>query len=181
MLHRVDELLCTEDIDVEMVSALSEVAVHHVDEIVRAFVKRVAERIGADRLGVGNAVKRILVGELCYGIERGEQTALLCAVAWVGAGRKRRAGFAAVGERSCSFAVHHVGRDRENRGRRFGMTVGRVAADAGEKLLEEPHCKLVRTIVVVAVTREVAFRFIVHHHTGLIADRFHAGVLDRTE
>ena len=53
------------------------------------------------------------------------------------------------------------------------MTVGRVAADAGEKLLEEPHCKLVRTIVVVAVTREVAFRFIVHHHAGLIADRFH--------
>ena len=39
VLHRVDELLCTEDIDVEMVSALSEVAVHHVDEIVRAFVK----------------------------------------------------------------------------------------------------------------------------------------------
>ena len=87
MLHRVDELLCTEDIDVEMVSALSEVAVHHVDEIVRAFVKRVAERIGADRLGVGNAVKRILVGELRHGIERGEQTALLSAVAWVGARR----------------------------------------------------------------------------------------------
>gem|GEM_PF-6288936 len=87
VLHRVDELLCTEDIDVEMVSALSEVAVHHVDEIVRAFVKRVAERIGADRLGVGNAVKRILVGELRHGIERGEQTALLSAVAWVGARR----------------------------------------------------------------------------------------------
>ena len=86
VLHRVDELLLAEDVDVQVVCALVEVAVHDLHQILNALALAVAQSIGVDGLGVGDAVQSPVVGQLGHGVQRGQQAVLLCAVAGVGTG-----------------------------------------------------------------------------------------------
>ena len=83
MLHRVDELLGAEHVDVQMMRALHEVAVHHLHEVLGALLVAVPQRAGVDRLRIGNAVQRPVIRQLGGGIEGGQQAVLLRAVARV--------------------------------------------------------------------------------------------------
>ncbi len=80
VLHGILEFLYTEDVDVEVVCALVEIAVHDADEGLGTLFVVVPQRIRVDGLRVGDAVQRILVGQLCHGVERGQQAVLLCPV-----------------------------------------------------------------------------------------------------
>ena len=50
VLHSVDELLLAEDIDVQVVCALVEVAVHDLHQILNALALAVAQSVGVDRV-----------------------------------------------------------------------------------------------------------------------------------
>ena len=72
MLHGVLELLDAKDVDVEVVSAVGEVAVHDVHEVGDALLVIVAKGRRVDGLRVGDAVQSVLVGELGHGVEGGK-------------------------------------------------------------------------------------------------------------
>ena len=97
MLHRVDKLLGSENVDVKMVSAAREITVHDRYERRNARFGVIAERRGMNRLGIGNTVKRVFIRKLRDGIERGEKPVPLGAVRRIRAGRERLSGFASVG------------------------------------------------------------------------------------
>ena len=181
VLHSVLELLDTKDVDVEVVSAVGEVTVHHVDEVGHALVKVVAESGRVDRLRVGDAVESPLVGELGDGVEGSEKAALLSAVGGVGTRSERGECLTAVGSAARSLAVHHVGGDGKDRGGRLGVAVSVMLGDLLHEGLEQPHCDLVRALVVVAVLGEVALDLVVDNNTLLVADGLDLGVLDSAD
>ena len=117
MLHRIFELLDAKHIDVQVVRAVGKVAVKHVDQVAHALRLVGAKRAGVDGLRIGDAVQCVLVGQLGHGVEAGEKSVLLGAVAGVCAGREGRVGRTAVRQGAGGLAVHHVGRDGED-GRR---------------------------------------------------------------
>ena len=61
MLHRVDKLLRTKNIDIKMVSAAREITVHNRYERRNARFGVVAERRGMNRLSIGNTVERVFI------------------------------------------------------------------------------------------------------------------------
>ena len=130
----------------------------------------VPKRTRIHGLRVGNSVERILIRQLCNGVERREKAVLFRAVGRIRAGRQRRPRFSSVRKRSRVFAVNDVGRNREDRRGRLRIAVGVVFAELLHERFQEPHGNFVGAVVVVAVTREIAVDFEVHRHTVFIAD-----------
>ena len=121
-----------------------------------------AERVGADRLGVRDAVQRPVVGQLRDRVQAREQAVGLGAVARVCARGKGGVRLAAVGGCAGGLAVDDVRGDGQNRGCRLGIAVGVAALDLLKEALEQPDRNFVGAVVVIAVFREIAL--------GLIAD-----------
>ena len=86
VLHGVQQLFHAKDIDVQVVGTLVKVAVHDLYEVGDALVLAVAQRIGVDGLGIGDAVQCPVVGQLGNGVQGGQQAVGLGAVARVAAG-----------------------------------------------------------------------------------------------
>ena len=108
MLHAIPELLNAEYVDVEVMSALIEVAVEDMPEVVLSLLEGVTESVGADGLGIGNTVESVLIGQLSDGVERSEQSVLLSAVGGIRAGGEGCVSLSAVGGSACSLAVNDV-------------------------------------------------------------------------
>ena len=66
VLHGVQQLLLAKDIHVQVVCALIEVAIQYLHQILHALVLAVTQCLGVDGLGVGDAVQRPVVGQLCH-------------------------------------------------------------------------------------------------------------------
>ena len=182
MLHGVDELLAAEDVDVQMVGGGLEVAVQQLHQVFDALIGGLAEGIGIDGLGDGDAVQRPGIGELGGGVEGGDEAVLLCAVGGVAAGGEGSTFLAAVGGCAGGLAVHHVGGDGQDRGRGLGIAVGVLLLDHLDEGLQQPLGDVVSAVVVVAVLGEVADRFKAGHHAVvLVADGADAGVLQRAD
>ena len=64
MLHGVLQLLHAEDVDIQMMRALIEIAVHGADQIVDTLCLIMAQRARVDRLRVGDAIQRIFIRQL---------------------------------------------------------------------------------------------------------------------
>ena len=64
MFHAVLELVYSEYVDVQVVSALVKIAVQHVPEVVDTLSLGMPERVRTDGLGVGNAVERVFIRQL---------------------------------------------------------------------------------------------------------------------
>ena len=69
-----------------MVGTLVKVAVHDLHQVGDALALAVAQRIGVDGLGVGDAVQRPVVGQLGNGVQGRQQAVGLGAVARVAPG-----------------------------------------------------------------------------------------------
>ena len=119
MLHGVLEFLHTEDVHVQVVGTLSEVAVHDVHQRVGTLCVVVAECTRVDGLRVGDTVESVLVRQLSHRVERSEQAVLLCAVARVGTRRQRSLCRTSVRHHARSLAIDHVGGDRQDRAGRL--------------------------------------------------------------
>ena len=179
MFHGVLQLFDTEYVHVQVVAALAEVAVEHLHELVGAFFVVVAESIRIDCLCVADAVESVFVRNLRDRVERCQETVFFGTVAWACAGRERFALLTTIREGACGLAIHDVAGNRKNRSRRFGIAVRRSLLDLGHERLEEPNGDIVGAVVVVSVTREVAFNLEVLCKTcSRIADNFYLGVLD---
>lgn len=178
VLHSVDELLLAEDIDVQVVCALVEVAVHDLHQILNALALAVAQSVGVDGLGVGDAVQSPVVGQLGHGVQRGQQAVLLCAVAGVGTGCERGEGGTAIGQSAGVLAVDHVGGDGQDGGGSLGVAVGVALLDHLKEGAQQPDTDLVGTVIVVAVLREVALDLEAGGKTHLVAHDLDLGVLD---
>lgn len=63
-----------------MMGILIEVAVEDLNQIVLSLIQIMTKGIGADGLGVGNAIQRLVVGNLGDGVQRSKQTVFLCSV-----------------------------------------------------------------------------------------------------
>ncbi len=181
VVHRIDELLGSEDVDVEMVRALIEVSVEDLGEVVLLLLLTVAKSIGSDGLGVGDAVEGIFVRELGDGVERSKQAVLLSPIGGVGARRERLTGFAAIGEGPSGFAVNDVGSDGEDRGGRLGIAIGVMLGDLAHEGFEHVDGDLIGPVVIIAITGEVTFDFEVGGDALLVADGFDFGVFDGGE
>ena len=68
MFHRVLQLIKTEDIHVEVMSALIKISVENMNEVVLSLVLRMSESTRSDRLGVGDSVESVLIRKLCNGV-----------------------------------------------------------------------------------------------------------------
>ena len=178
VFHAVDQLLGAEHVDIQVVSALEEVGVHDLDEIFDSFLLGVSEGGRVDRLGIGDTVERLFVGEFGDGVERSEQAVFLGAVGGVGTRGERLAGGTAVGHGSGRLSIDDIGGDRQDGSRRFRIPIGRVLPDKRNEFAEQPACDIVCAIVVVSVAGEVALDLVVDCETVFIADDGHLCVLD---
>ena len=77
VLHGVDQLFSAKDVDVQVVGALVKVAVHNLDQVLNALALAVAQSVGVDGLGVGDAVQCPVVGQLGNAVQAGQQAVLL--------------------------------------------------------------------------------------------------------
>ena len=102
MFHAVDQLLCSEHIDIEVMRALVKVSIHAADQRILLLLQRMAQCPGADGLRVGDSVQRILIGNLCNGVEGCQKAFFLCAVGRISAGCEGLVRFSAV--RCCAVA-----------------------------------------------------------------------------
>ena len=89
VFHGVDQLFGAKDVHVQMVRALVKVAVHDLDQILHTLLLAVAQGVGVDGLGVGDAVQRPVVGQLGHRVEGGQQAVGLGPIAGVGARQRR--------------------------------------------------------------------------------------------
>ena len=121
-----------------------------------------------------------MVRQLCHRVERGEQPAALRAIARICTRRERRPCGSPVRHRARVLAIDDVRRDCEDGGRRLGVAVGVTCLDLREEGFEHPLCDLVRTVVVVAIAREVALDLVVHDD-AVVVDGLYLRVLDRRE
>ena len=80
MLHRIDQFLCSEYIHVQVMCSLIEVSVENVYKIVLALVVVMSQCSRADRLCIGDSVKRLLIRKLRNRVEGSKKSVLLCAV-----------------------------------------------------------------------------------------------------
>ena len=108
VFHRVKEHLAVEDVDVEMVSALGEVSVHHANEVFNAFLVGGAEALGDDGEGIGDAVLAVAIAQLGNGAQRGDGAVSVAAVHRVCTGGKGHSLGAAIRRSTGLFAIHHV-------------------------------------------------------------------------
>ena len=76
----VEKLINTEYVYVEVVSALSEVTIHYVNEVVLLISFVVAQCCRVDCLSIGDTVQRPCVRDLSNGVQGSDETILLCAV-----------------------------------------------------------------------------------------------------
>ena len=114
MIHSVDQLLCAEYIDIQMMRSAVEVSVHNIYQSILLLVNIVAESCRADGLCVGNTVEGVLIWNLRDRVQGSKKAFLLGAVGRVAARRKRFISFTAVRRSACSLAVDNIGRDRKD-------------------------------------------------------------------
>jgi hypothetical protein len=65
MFHRVLQLIKTEYVHVEVMSALIKISVENMDKVVLSLILRMSESTRSDRLGVGDSVECVLIRKLC--------------------------------------------------------------------------------------------------------------------
>ncbi len=102
------KLLHAEDVHVQVVRTAVKVTVHDAHQIVHALSLAVSQRLRVDGLGIGDAVKRILVGNLRHRVEGLDKTLCLRAVRGVRSGAERLVRLASVGQGTGRLSVHHV-------------------------------------------------------------------------
>src|SRR5699024_6979403 len=141
----------------------------------------VAQGVGVDGLGVGDAVQRPVIGQLGHRVQRGQQAVLLSAVAGVGAGGKGSVGLAPVGQGAGVLAIHHVGGDGQDGGGGLRVAVGVALLDHLQEGAQQPHADVIGAVVVVAVLGEVAFDGKIHGQAAVVPDGLDLGVLDGAE
>ena len=83
MLHSIDELLCTEYINIQVMCSLMEVTIQYVYQIFCTLFITMTERIWADCLCIRDSIKSKLVWKLSHRVQRCKKSALLCSVRWV--------------------------------------------------------------------------------------------------
>ena len=137
-----------------------------------------AQRTGDDGEGVGDAVLRILEGQLCHRAQGRHRTVAVAMVHGVGAGGEGIAALTAVRGGAGVLAVHHVGGDGQDGGGGLAAAVGVVGLDVLHEAVHDVVGDLVHPVVVVAVLGEVALHRVVHHDAVLVPDGLYLGVLD---
>ena len=106
VLHGIQQLLLAEHVHVQVVCTLIEVAVHHLHQVLLALLLAVAQSLGVDGLGVGDAVQGPVVGQLGNRVQRSQQAVLLRTVAGVCTGCKGGKGGTTIGQSTGVLAVH---------------------------------------------------------------------------
>ena len=179
MFHSVLELFDTEHVHVQVVAALAEVTVENLHELVGAFFVVVTESIRVDRLRVADAVESVFVRNLRDRVERCQEAVLFGAVARACTRRERFTLLTTIRECTRSLTVNNVTRDGKDGSGRFRVTVSRSLLDLGHERLEEPNGDIVCAVVVISITREVAFDLEVLSEAGSrVTDDLDLGILD---
>ena len=138
MLHRVQQQVALQDVDVDVVPFLLEVAVEQVDEVARAFLRLAPERVRHDGEGEGDAVFARVVRQLRDGFHGGDAAFGVAPVHGVGARGEGLAGLAPVGGCPRHFPVHHVRGDGEDGERGLGVAVGAlILSDSAQQSAAE--------------------------------------------
>ena len=133
---------------------------------------RVATQTGRDDGGgQGDAVLRLVVGQLGHAQRAGQHAVPVASVHRVGSGRERLALSAAVRGVAGGLAVDHVRGDRQHRLGVLRVAVRGLLADLRHEPPHDVGGDLVDPVVVVAEGREVALGDVVDHQPRLVADR----------
>lgn len=179
MFHSVLELFDTEYVHVQVVAALAEVTVENLHELVGTFFVVMAECIRVDGLRVADTVESVFVRNLGDRVEGCQEAVLFGTVARACTRRERFTLLTTIRECARGLTVNNVTRDGKDGSGRFRVTVSRRLLDLGHERLEEPNGDIVCAVVVVSITREVAFDLEVLSEAGSrIADDLDLGVLD---
>ena len=104
----LDESFAVENVDIDMMCLLCEVAVKNCNKVCDSLVLRLSERIGSDGEGIGDTVAAVLLAKVCIGVEGCERTVLFSVVHGVCAGGEGSAVSTAVGSSSGILTVHYV-------------------------------------------------------------------------
>ena len=182
MLHGIVEEVAVEDIDIEVLTTIgSKVAVHEIDEVGHLIFVALTEGGGSNRPSVGNTVVRVVERQFGHRSERSNGAARVASVHGVGTGSKGRTRAAAARRVAGVLAIHHVGRDGEERLGGNGVAVSLVLTHVLHKLLRNHHCDGIGLVVVVAEGHIFAFLHEVGSETVFITDDAHLTKLDGSE
>ena len=167
------------NIDVEVVCSLAEVAVQDGDQMFFSLGLILAQGVGDDGEGVGDPVlAHIPIGNLGHGVEAGQGTVDIPAVHGIGTGGQGLSQLAAVRCGTGLFAVHDVRGDSEGREGMDGIAVERVLFQLRGEGTHHIDRLVVGPVIVVAILGEVAFGDKVHGDSLLVANGPHLGVAD---
>ena len=179
MLHRVNQQLTVENVDIQMVRALCKISIQNGDQVIFAFGFGLAKSVRDNREGVGDTILAdIAVRNLRNRVEGCKCTVFIPSVHRVGTGCERFADFASVRSWAGLLAVHDVGSDGQCRQGMFCIAVERMLF---QLIREEGNClnrQIVHTVIVIAVFGEIAFDGKINCNAGMVADRFDLGKLD---
>ena len=129
MLHTVDQLLCSEYIDVEVMRTAVEITVHDTDQSILPLLERMAKCLRADGLRVGYSIQRVFIRHLCDRVEGCQKAFLFCTVGGISAGCERLVRLSAVRSSAGRLAIDDIGCDRKDRCRRLGIAVCVISAN----------------------------------------------------
>ena len=116
VIHRVEQHLAVEHIDVHVITAAAEERVHHADEVRDLIFGACGPSpCGTMRRRERNAVRRVAIRNLRDGRGRGHDAVRVPAVHRIGAGRERLALAAAIRRVAGVLAVNDVRRDGQHR------------------------------------------------------------------
>ena len=80
MFHSIDQLFCTEYVNVQMMSTISEVSVQNLSQVSNLFRFTVTQSFRVDALCIGNTVKSPVIRQLGNRVQRSNQTILFCTI-----------------------------------------------------------------------------------------------------
>mmetsp|Transcript_16804 Transcript_16804/g.46970 ORF Transcript_16804/g.46970 Transcript_16804/m.46970 type:complete len:218 (+) Transcript_16804:251-904(+) len=182
VLHGIEEHVAVEDINVDVMPTIEEVAIYNVGEVgVALLITALAQEGGHQGERVGNAVQAVSVRDLGHALQAGKSPHAVAAMHWIGTRGKGLPGLAAIGRGASLPAVDNIAGNSQQAQCGHGAPIAVLLAHPLREGRDHQPGDLVGPLVVVAVLREVALNVEVHHQPIIIQDRGHLGIFHSTQ
>ena len=181
VIHRVQQRVAIEHVDVHVIAGAAEERVEDAGEVRDPILGDAPETGRHERRRQRDTVRGIAVRDLGDRSGRGVNAVAVAAVHRVCARRERLAATASVRRVAGRLAVHDVRGDRQDRLRVDGVAIRRVLSQLAHERAHQPDGELIHRLSLLPKQRELALGLIVGHEPCFVADDAYLRVPDRRQ